>query len=55
MHVKREEYGEIVLKDGDDANDILEYIRNKGYTVFVLYHLSHNRTHYQIVKETILD
>ena len=49
---KREEFGEIVLKDGDIADDILKYIESKGFKILLLYHLKDNKTHYEIIKET---
>lgn len=53
--VKREEWGEIVLKDGDVAsNEILDFIANKGFKNIVLHHLNNHKTHYLIVKETEL-
>ena len=52
MGKKREDFGEIVLKDGEIADDIVNYIQSKGLTVYVLYHLKDNKTHYGIIKET---
>lgn len=54
--VKREEWGEIVLPDGNHiSNEILDFIASKGLKNIVLSHLNNHKTHYLIVKETELD